>query len=50
MGVRLLHEQRGMPRRRPDISLRRVVTLLAALAAIGDDSWSGKRQTLADMS
>jgi hypothetical protein len=30
-----LHEQRGMPRRRPDLLLRRVTTLLAALGALG---------------
>jgi hypothetical protein len=35
MGVRLLHDEVVMPRRRPDLSLRNVTTLLVALAAIG---------------
>ena len=30
-----MHEQPLMPRRRPDLSLRRVVSLLSALGAIG---------------
>jgi hypothetical protein len=35
MGVRLLHEDGVMSRRRPDRSLKRLATMLTALAAIG---------------